>query len=240
MFKTSITFIGGLLNQILENNRIDPIQHSYFGSQFSDSEIENFLISKGVKYTRYNDFDLNDRVTDCLLNAGVVGWFQGKAEFGPRALGNRSIIADPTRDDAKEILNLKIKRREKFRPFAPSILIEHVCDYFEKVDDVPFMEKVFQIKEDKRKSLSAVTHVDGSGRLQTVDKNVNPKYYGLIETFYKKTGIPILLNTSFNENEPIVNSPAEAFACFSRTNMDMIVMGNIIIEKNRYHHVNNI
>ena len=168
---------------------------------------------------------------DCLINAGVVGWFQGRAEFGPRALGHRSIIADPTRDDAKDILNLKIKRREAFRPFAPSILKEFVPKYFEQVDDVPFMEKVFQIKQDKRELLSAVTHVDGSGRLQTVDKNVETKYYGLISAFYKKTGIPILLNTSFNENEPIVNTPAEAYACFARTKMDMVVMGNIIVER---------
>ena len=220
-----------LMNQILGNDRIDPMQHSYLGSQFNDEEIENYLNSNGVKYLKCDDYELNNKVTDCLLNAGVVGWFQGRAEFGPRALGNRSIIADPTRDDAKDILNVKIKRREKFRPFAPSILIDHVADYFEQVDGVPFMEKVFQIREHKRELLSAVTHVDGSGRLQTVDKNVNPKYYGLIESFYQKSGVPILLNTSFNENEPIVNTPEEAYACFSRTKMDMIVMGNIIIKK---------
>ena len=220
-----------LYNQIQENNRIEPMQHSYFGSHFSDEEIEIYLKSQNVKYTKYSDDKLNDKVTDCLLNAGVIGWFQGRAEFGPRSLGNRSIICDPSRDDAKELINSKIKRREPFRPFAPSILKEYVVEYFEKVETAPFMEKVLQIKKNKRALLSAVTHIDGSGRLQTVDKNLNPKYYGLIESFYRKSGIPILLNTSFNENEPIVNTPAEAYACFSRTSMDMIVMGNIVIDR---------
>ncbi len=228
------TAIGSALwlyNQLLGNDRIEPMYHSAFGSKFSDNEIEEYLKSENINYKKYNDEELNNKVTDCLINAGVVGWFQGRAEFGPRALGNRSIIADPTRDDAKEILNLKIKRREPFRPFAPSILKDYVKDYFEIVDNVPFMEKVFQIKKEKRSLLAAVTHVDGSGRLQTVDKNINSKYYGLIKNFYEKTGVPILLNTSFNENEPIVNTPAEAYACFARTKMDMIVMGNIIVER---------
>ncbi len=228
------TAIGSALwlyNHIQGNNRIESMQHSYFGSQFSDDKIKEYLESENIEYKSYNDKELNDKVSDCLIDAGVVGWFQGRAEFGPRALGHRSIIADPTRDDAKEILNLKIKRREAFRPFAPSILKEYVEEYFEKVDEVPFMEKVFQIKKSKRGVLSAVTHVDGSGRLQTVDKNIEPKYYGLIDAFYKKSGVPILLNTSFNENEPIVNTPAEAYACFARTKMDMIVMGNIVVER---------
>jgi carbamoyltransferase len=228
---TAIGSVLWLYNQIQGSDRIKPMLHSYFGSQFSDSEIEQYLKSQNIKYTKYSDFELNNKVTDCLINAGVVGWFQGRAEFGPRSLGNRSILCDPTRNDAKELINAKIKRRELFRPFAPSILKEYVEEYFEKVDNVPFMEKVLQIKKNKRDLLSAVTHVDGSGRLQTVDKNVNPKYYGLIESFYKKSGVPILLNTSFNENEPIVNTPIEAYDCFSRTNMDMIVMGNIVVEK---------
>ena len=228
---TAIGSVLWLYNQIQGNDRIKPMLHSYFGSQFSDSEIEQYLKSQNIKYTKYNDFELNNKVTDCLINAGVIGWFQGRAEFGPRSLGNRSILCDPTRNDAKELINAKIKRRELFRPFAPSILKEYVTEYFEKAADAPFMEKVLQIKKDKRSLLSAVTHVDGSGRLQTVDKSVNPKYYGLIESFYRKSGVPILLNTSFNENEPIVNTPAEAYACFSRTSMDMIVMGNIVIER---------
>ena len=226
------TAIGSALwlyNHIQGNDRIVPQYHSYFGAKFSDEEIIKFCEENGIKYKKYSDKELNEVVTNCLIDAGVIGWFQGRAEFGPRALGHRSILADPTRDDAKEILNLKIKRREPFRPFAPSILKEFVAEYFEIVDDVPFMEKVFQFKEDKKAKLKAVVHVDGSGRLQTVDKNIEPKYYNLIETFYKKTGVPILLNTSFNENEPIVNTPAEAYDCFARTKMDMLVMGNIVV-----------
>jgi len=159
----------------------------------------------------------------------VVGWFNGRAEFGPRALGARSILADPRNPQAKELLNAKIKRRESFRPFAPSILKEYVSDYFEKVEDVPFMEKVFPINISKRAEIPAVTHVDGTGRLQTVDSQVSPRYYALIERFRQRTGTPILLNTSFNENEPIVNSPMEALDCFLRTKMDMLVLENCLI-----------
>ncbi|WP_373032631.1 carbamoyltransferase [Sulfurovum sp.] len=228
------TAIGSALwlyNQVLDNPRIEPMMDSYFGAKFSDDEIEAYLKAENISYKKLSDEELNDKVTDCLINAGVVGWFQGRAEFGPRALGHRSIICDPTRDDAKELINAKIKRREPFRPFAPSILKEFTGDYFEKVDNVPFMEKVFQFKDDKKENLSAVVHVDGSGRLQTVDQEISPKYYSLIKKFYDKTGTPILLNTSFNENEPIVNTPAEAYACFARTTMDMVVMGNIVVER---------
>jgi carbamoyltransferase len=146
-------------------------------------------------------------------------------------LGGRSILADPRRSDAKELLNAKIKRRESFRPFAPSILKEYVADYFETSDEVPFMEKVFPIRKEKRDLLPAVTHVDGTGRLQSVDAEVSPRYYGLIERFRQKTGIPILLNTSFNENEPIVNSPADALECFLRTKMDVLVLENCVISR---------
>ncbi|MFN4830563.1 MAG: carbamoyltransferase C-terminal domain-containing protein, partial [Sphingomonadales bacterium] len=163
---------------------------------------------------------------------GVVGWFNGPAEFGPRALGGRSILADPRRADAKDLLNAKIKRRESFRPFAPSILKEYVGEYFEHTDSVPFMEKVFPIRPEKRSLIPAVTHVDGTGRLQTVDKAISPRYYNLIEAFRQKTGVPILLNTSFNENEPIVNTPQEALDCYLRTSMDMLVMENCIIQRN--------
>ena len=228
---TSIGSALWLYNQILDQPRTEPMMDSYFGAKFSDEEVEAYLKTENISYKKLSDDELNDKVTDCLINAGVVGWFQGRAEFGPRALGHRSIICDPTRDDAKELINAKIKRREPFRPFAPSILKECTAEYFEKVDDVPFMEKVYQFKEDKKEKLQAVVHVDGSGRLQTVDKDISPKYYSLIKKFYEKTGTPILLNTSFNENEPIVNTPAEAYACFARTTMDMVVMGNIVVER---------
>jgi len=218
-------------HQILKNERTPSIRTAYTGSHYSNEEIKGFLSSRNIKYDELSDAALFDRITDCLIDGGVAGWFTGRAEFGPRALGGRSIIADPRRSDAKEILNSKIKRRESFRPFAPSILKEYVNDYFEQNDDVPFMEKVFPIKESKRKAIPAVTHVDGSGRLQTVDKNISPRYYGLIETFRNKTGVPILLNTSFNENEPIVNTPEEALNCFLRTNMDMLILENILITR---------
>ena len=216
---------------LLKRDRMPAIRSPFTGSHFSNEEIKKILNKERVEFTEYEDEELFKRITDCLINGGVVGWFNGKAEFGPRALGGRSILADPRRTDAKEILNLKIKRRESFRPFAPSILKEYVSDYFETVDEVPFMEKVFVIKSGKRKDIPAVTHVDGTGRLQTVDKDISPRYYKLIDTFRIKTGVPVLLNTSFNENEPIVNSPGDALNCFLRTNIDLLVMENILISK---------
>lgn len=220
-----------LYNQILDNERAEPIYTAYTGSRFSNEEIEAYLKERGIEYQKMDDEQLYDKITDKLLEPGVVGWYSGRAEFGPRALGGRSIIADPRNPKAKDLLNSKIKRRESFRPFAPSILKEYVSEYFTKVEDVPFMEKVLPIKPEKHKEIPAVTHVDGTGRLQTVMKEVSPRYYDLIETFRKKTGTPILLNTSFNENEPIVNTPEEALNCFLRTDMDMLVMENIILEK---------
>jgi carbamoyltransferase len=218
-------------NQILNNQRAEPIYSAYTGSRFSNDEIEKYLQSKNIFYKKYADDDLYETTAACLVNGGVVGWFNGRAEFGPRALGARSILADPRRSDAKDLLNAKIKRRESFRPFAPSILKEYVSEYFEVTDDVPFMEKVFPIKKEKHAEIPAVTHVDGTGRLQTVDKAISPMYYGLIDAFRRKTGVPILLNTSFNENEPIVNSPEHALDCFLRTSMDMLVMENCVITR---------
>lgn len=215
----------------LAHPRVEPIYSAYTGSHFSNEEIEVVLKQNNVQYTRYNDDELYELVTERLINAGVVGWFQGRAEFGPRALGGRSIIADPRRTDAKDLLNAKIKRRESFRPFAPSILKEYVAEYFEVTDEVPFMEKVFPIKPEKHQQIPAVTHVDGTGRLQTVDKTVSPRYYRLIDTFRQKSGVPILLNTSFNENEPIVNTPQEALNCFLRTQMDMLVLENCVVSR---------
>ncbi len=216
---------------IVKHARMPPVITAYTGSRYSNEEIEQLLISKKIQYRRLVDEDLYNVVTDRLINAGVAGWFAGRAEFGPRALGGRSILADPRRTDAKELLNAKIKRRESFRPFAPSILKEYVDEYFEVNEPVPFMEKVFPIRPEKRALIPAVTHADGTGRLQTVDKDVSPRYYALIEAFQKKTGVPVLLNTSFNENEPIVNSPLEALNCFLRTDMDMLVMENIVVER---------
>ena len=218
-------------NHILKQPRAAAVYNAYTGSRFTNEEIEIYLKSRGIEYERLDDETLYNRITDKLIEPGVVGWFSGRAEFGPRALGGRSIIADPRNEKAKELLNLKIKRRESFRPFAPSILKEYVSEYFTKVEDVPFMEKVFPIKPEKYAVIPAVTHVDGTGRLQTVDKEVSPRYYALIDRFREKTGVPILLNTSFNENEPIVNTPAEALDCFLRTSMDMLVLENCIVER---------
>ncbi len=152
-------------------------------------------------------------------------------EWGPRALGNRSIVCDPRRADMKDILNLKIKRRESFRPFAPSILKEHTADWFEEDGDVPFMMQVYQIREEKRPLIPAVTHVDGSGRLQTVYRETNPRYWHLIDAFRESTGVPMVLNTSFNENEPVVCRPAEALDCFLRTRMDLLVLGDWVVQR---------
>lgn len=218
-------------NQTLKQPRKPAIWSAYTGSKFNNDEIEQYLQSKNISYKKLNDQELYEYVANRLVNAGVIGWFSGRSEFGPRALGGRSILADPRRADAKDLLNAKIKRRESFRPFAPSILKEYVEHFFTIDDVVPFMEKVFPIQQGKRDLIPAVTHVDGTGRLQSVDKTISPRYYALIEAFRKKTGVPILLNTSFNENEPIVNSPAEALDCFLRTQMDMLVMENIIVER---------
>ncbi len=218
-------------NQILKQPRQLPVYSAFTGSRFSNDEIEIYLQSRDIKYIRYPESEIYEIVTERLIHSGVVGWFNGRAEFGPRALGARSIIADPRRSDAKDLLNSKIKRRESFRPFAPSILKEYVQEYFEVNDDVPFMEKVFPIRKEKQGLIPAVTHVDGTGRLQTEDRDTAPRYYQLIETFRQKTGIPILLNTSFNENEPIVNSPEHALECFLRTSMDMLVLENCVITR---------
>ena len=228
---TSIGSAFYLYNQLLGNSRMPEITSAYFGSKFNHEEIIKVLDKEGVSYIIVSDDDLFERVSDKLVDGGVVGWFQGRAEFGPRALGHRSILVDPRRKDAKDLLNEKIKRRESFRPFAPSILKEAVSDYFVQNDTVPFMEKVFDIKKEKQTEIPAVTHVDGTGRLQSVDAEISPRYHKLISKFAEKTGVPILLNTSFNENEPIVNKPEEALACFLRTKMDMLVMENIIIER---------
>ncbi|MBW7840449.1 MAG: carbamoyltransferase [Chitinophagaceae bacterium] len=210
-----------------------PTRHAYLGSRFTNEEIKTFLNDKGFFYEELADEELFNTVTDQLINGGVVGWFCGRSEFGPRALGGRSILADPRRHDAKKILNEKIKRRENFRPFAPSILKEYANEFFENAEDVPFMEKVLVIRPDKRNLIPAVTHIDGTGRLQTVDKDCTPRYYNLIDAFRRKTGIPILLNTSFNENEPIVNAPEEALNCFLRTKMDMLVMENCVLSRKK-------
>jgi len=224
-------------NQLDENTPRFVMDHAYWGPSFTNktvgkliAEKSDELQKKGCKVEQIGDeSELYRRTAEAIDEGKVVGWFQGRMEWGPRALGNRSIICDPRRADMKDILNMKIKRRESFRPFAPSILREAVSAWFEQDDDVPFMMKVFQIREEKRSEIPAVTHVDGSGRLQTVCEKTNPRYYRLIEAFRHITGVPLVLNTSFNENEPIVCKPEEALDCFLRTKMDVLVMENYMI-----------
>jgi carbamoyltransferase len=213
------------------------MDHAYWGPQFSSGDIQVLMAARqpeidvaGCSVENVADeAELCRRTAVAIADGKVVGWFQGRMEWGPRALGNRSIICDPRRADVKAILNAKIKRRESFRPFAPSVLEEAVTDWFEEDDDVPFMMQVFQIREDKRPLIPAVTHVDGSGRLQTVYQRTNPRYHRLIESYRDLTGIPMVLNTSFNENEPVVCEPKEALDCFLRTRMDVLIMGETIL-----------
>jgi carbamoyltransferase len=215
------------------------MDHAFWGPQFSPVEITTLLAEHRAEITRSgcaveevrDEEELCRRAAAAIAEGAVLGWFQGRMEWGPRALGNRSILCDPRRADMKAILNDKIKRRESFRPFAPSVLDEAVTEWFEEDDAVPFMMQVFQIREERRAEIPAVTHVDGSGRLQTVYRHTNPRYYRLIESFRDLTGVPMVLNTSFNENEPVVCRPEEALDCFLRTKMDVLILGDFIISR---------
>jgi len=225
-------------NQILSQPRGFHMRHSYWGTETDDQDIGRSLgqindeIESRCTVTRYYDENELCRSTAERITRGeVVGWFQGRMEWGARALGNRSILADPRRHNMREIINTRIKFREKFRPFAPSVLEEALEDYFIGAVADPFMIQVYPVRPDKRELIPAVTHVDGSGRLQTVSRRDNPMYWKLIKAFEGLTGVPILLNTSFNENEPIVRTPAEALDCFLRTKMDALVIGNVLIAK---------
>jgi carbamoyltransferase len=213
--------------------------HAYWGPHFERSHIESLLDGHGpalqaggCEVDLLTDVaQLARQTAEAIANGDVVGWFQGRMEWGPRALGNRSILADPRRADMKDVLNLKIKRRESFRPFAPSVLREAVPEWFELDGDVPFMMQVYPIRAEKRERIPAVTHVDGTGRLQTVSADANPRYHALISAFAQLTGVPMVLNTSFNENEPVVCTPAQALDCFLRTRMDRLVLGDHVIRR---------
>ncbi|BAZ47924.1 carbamoyltransferase [Nostoc sp. NIES-4103] len=228
---TSIGAAFFVWNHVLKQPRQFVLNHAYWGSEFSDEECLLSLQSHDLQPKHLEREALLHHVVDALCEGKVVGWFQGRMEFAARALGNRSLIADPRRVDMRDIINLKIKFREKFRPFAPSILEEHVGEYFEIDAPTPFMEKVFKIRPEKREQIPAVTHVDGTGRLQTVSRQTNPLYWDLINTFAQRTGVPIILNTSLNENEPIVRTPKEAIQCFLRTHMDALVLGSYYVER---------
>jgi len=224
------------INGAQVNNLRYMMDGAYTGPEFSDEEIRKELEtadvkSHNLKVETYSDKELTKRAARDIAGGAVVGWFQGRMEFGPRALGNRSIVVDPRHAGMKEILNQRIKKREAFRPFAPSILAEHVGEYFEQTHPAPTMLMVYQIKPERRAEIPAVAHVDGSARLQTVTRESNPRYYQLIEDFYKLTGVPVLLNTSFNENEPIVCTPRDAIDCFLKTRMDVLYIGNHAIRR---------
>ena len=226
--------IGAALHtyhSVLKQPRKPELKHSYLGPEFSDSRIEADLKKAGLRYQRLDRQSLLDRVAEQVAAGNVVGWFQGRMEWGPRALGNRSIVAHPGLPNMKDVLNARIKHREWFRPFAPSILAEHQSEYFEHDHPSPFMLHVYKIRPEKRKELCAVNHVDDTGRLQTVARDENPLYYDLIRAFQRKTGIPVVLNTSFNENEPIVCAPEEAIDCFKRTKMDVLAVGPFLALK---------
>jgi carbamoyltransferase len=220
------------------------MEHAYWGPSYDETEARR-AIAAGVPGSDGKDGEwgeirietvrdearLAEETAAAIARGEVVGWYQGRSEWGPRALGNRSIVADPRRADMKDILNLKIKRRESFRPFAPSILEERTGEWFTIDYPDPFMIKVYPIRPERRAQIPAVTHVDGTGRLQTVSRSANPRYWALISAFERQTGVPIVVNTSFNENEPIVNTPAEALSCFLRTRMDRLVMGDLVVRR---------
>jgi carbamoyltransferase len=218
-------------NSVLKEGKRWKMVDSYLGNSFSDEEIESELKRYGVSFERLDRATLLEKTTDEIVKGNVVGWFQGRMEWGPRALGNRSILAHPGFPGMKDILNARIKHRESFRPFAPSVLVERQGELFEQDHPSPFMLHVYKIRPEWRDRLSAVNHVDDTGRLQTVSREENPLYYDLIKTFEGRTGIPVILNTSFNENEPVVCRPSEAIECFLRTKMDTHVIGSFFCRK---------
>lgn len=223
-------------NQLLGKPRSFVMDHAYWGPGYSNEEIRSAVRASAVRTGGYTLADLPDselmrRTAEIIVEGKILGWYQGRAEWGPRALGNRSIVADPRRPEMKEILNQRIKHREIFRPFAPSILAEKTGEWFEKSYPSPFMTLAYSVRREKRDKIPAPTHVDGTGRLQTVTSQANPRYHALITEFERQTGVPVVLNTSFNDNEPIVCRPEEALDCFLRTRMDALVLGNHLITR---------
>jgi carbamoyltransferase len=216
---------------VLKQTHRHELKNAYLGPEFSDSRIQSALQNAGLEAQKLERGALLEAVAEQIAAGNVVGWFQGRMEWGPRALGNRSIVAHPGLPNMKDVLNARIKHREWFRPFAPSIMAEYQHEYFEHDHPSPFMLHVYKIRPEKRQALCAVNHVDDTGRLQTVTREENPMYYDLISAFHRKTGIPVILNTSFNENEPIVCTPEEAIDCFQRTRMDALAIGSFIVVK---------
>jgi carbamoyltransferase len=212
------------------------MNHAYWGPDYTGDEVRHAIHGSALRRDGYVIAELPEpelmrNTAQIIADGKILGWFQGRAEWGPRALGNRSIVADPRRPEMKEILNRRIKHREIFRPFAPSILAEFTGDYFEKSYPSPFMTLAYSVRPEKRDIIPAPTHVDGTGRLQTVTRDANPRYWQLIKAFENLTGVPVVLNTSFNDNEPIVCRPEEAIDCFLRTQMDALVLGDFLIRR---------
>jgi len=229
---TAIGCAAYLYHTLMGHPRAAPLRTAYLGDGFSDDEARRFLDAQGVAHTRHDRDALLRLVAAQVADGRIVGWFQGRMEFGPRALGNRTILADPRRPDMKDILNHRVKHREPFRPFAPSALLDHTPDYFDIHVPSPFMLLVADVRPDKRAVLPAITHVDGTARLQTVARDENPLYYDLIRQFHELSGVPVVLNTSFNvRGEPIVRTPADAYACFRSTGMDTVVLHDRVVEK---------
>jgi len=220
-----------IFHTVLGNERTWQMEHAYLGPKFSTEEVREFLDSVGAVYTEVDEDGIIEKTVQAIEDQKVVGWFQGRMEFGPRALGSRTIIADARNPENQDVVNMKIKFRESFRPFAPSVLEERVSDYFEMDCPSPYMLLVAQVREDKRE-IPAVTHVDGSARIQTVDAVTNPLYHKMIKRFDEKTGCAVIINTSFNvRGEPIVCTPYDGFMCFMRTNMDVLMMDRFYLEK---------
>ncbi len=234
---TSLGAAFYVYNSLLENKRDYIMKDAYLGPGYSDEEIEKFLIDNEIKYSKFkNDYELVKKTASLIYNNNVVGWLQGRMEFGPRALGSRSILSNPCNIKMQKILNLKVKHRESYRPFAPVICVEDAKTYFECDKEIPlttdFMLMVYPIKEKYHKIIPAVTHVDGSGRLQTIRRGQNERYYDLIKEFGKLSGIPILINTSFNiRGEPIVCTPYDSYRCMMGTGIDYLVIGNYLIKR---------
>lgn len=220
-----------IYHQILDHPRCFVMNDAYIGPGFGNGTIEQALRRHNLDFSLYDDRELSSVGAQLVAEGKVLGWFQERMEWGPRALGNRSIIADPRQIGMRDILNARVKHRERFRPFAPSILLESVGDYFDQSYPDPFMIKIYNVTQEKRAEIPAVTHVDGTGRLQTVNKLHSPMYWSLINAFKEQTGTPVVLNTSFNENEPIVCTPQEAVSCFLRTQMDALAIGNYLVIK---------
>ncbi|MCL6498550.1 MAG: carbamoyltransferase, partial [Firmicutes bacterium] len=217
-------------HQVLGYSRAFVMDHAYWGPEFTPAAIRQTLDAVGLRYRQLSEEALCRETARHIADGKIVGWFQGRMEWGPRALGNRSIVVDPRRPEMKDVLNRRIKHREPFRPFAPSILEEATGGYFERAYPSPFMILAYPVRPEKRAVIPAPTHVDGTGRLQTVSRETNPRYWRLIKEFERLTGVPVVLNTSFNENEPIVCTPQEAVDCFLRTQMDVLAIGQCLVE----------